>query len=260
MNMNYTFRSVGDGCVFDFQQQGLLSISDYGCEIYGGGGIAESRLQEFLDAYRDGILTEVLDGATEHRFFVCIVDNTTKRIVVINDKFGSNEIYYTHNAQGWAISNRIANVIGNDKPNIDMQGLYESLFLYSIAPPRTIYEGVSSVPMATVLTIDCVAGTHTSVRYWDIEHGFKPKNMNYEEHVKNIRTHFFNAVEEQVDATTGVSLSGGIDSGTLLAMATQVRGGPVQSITFGGHGKSTPDLVEGSRITAHEFNYVYGRS
>lgn len=251
--MSYIFSVTKDSKHSFAQSADTGKVLDGNLEIYGSH-LSEARLREFLDAYHKGTLAGLLDQATEHRFFFCIHDPDTKKLIVVNDKFGSNEIYHTRRNDGWIISDRVASLFDGREPAIDMQSLYETLFLYSVTPPRTIYQNISAVPMASMLTIDYGSGTSVISRYWDIEGRFKPKNMDYDDHVAHIREPFFEALASEIDATTGVSLSGGIDSGTLLAIATKVRGGPVTSITFGGHGKNTPDLVEGSRLTLKEFD------
>lgn len=251
--MSYTINVPKNTKPFFTQSPDMVTVLDGHLEIRGKH-LSEVRLKEFLDVYRAGLLVDLLDQATEHRFFFCIHDVEAHKLIVVNDKFGSNEIYHTHRNGEWMISDRVAPLFDGHEPAIDMQSLYETLFFYSVTPPRTIYQNISAVPMASMLSIDYGSGTSTVSRYWNIEGRFTPKNMDYDDHIAQIREPFFNALASETDATTGVSLSGGIDSGTLLAIATKVRGGPVTSITFGGHGKNTPDLVQGSRLTLKEYD------
>jgi asparagine synthetase B (glutamine-hydrolysing) len=231
----------------------FVSVTDGGCEIHGMF-TSESRLGELLSMYRTGKLEQGLDAITEHRFFAWIHDSVQRKVIVINDKFGSNEVFFTERESGWIVSNRIRNVFGDKHPTINTQSLYEFMFLYTVIPPRTIYEGISAVPMASILTIDYDNGSVATSRYWDVERRFTPKSMDYTAHVARIRSYFFEAIASETDDTTGVALSGGIDSGAILAMATQTQGKPLLSITFGGRGKDTPDLVEGSRLTVQELH------
>src|SRR3989344_6491472 len=71
-----------------------------GVEIYGIG-LLKDRLREFISCYKKGNLLQILDQVIEHKFLVWIHDNESKKLILVNDKFGSNEIFFAQNGNDW---------------------------------------------------------------------------------------------------------------------------------------------------------------
>jgi asparagine synthetase B (glutamine-hydrolysing) len=219
-----------------------------------GRYLTRERLEELLQDYANGELERALDEASEPRFLLCINDKGKDMLIVANDKFGTNEIYFAQNNGELDISNCIENLLVNGRPNINIYSFYEIVSLFTVMPPRTIYEGIYSVPMSTLITYGYKSDSlHMPFRYWKPEKFFGKKRSNYGEHIEKVREQFLKALEMETDCDFSVALSGGIDSGGILGMLTAITKKTVPSITFGGHGKDTPDL-ESSRLTAEENN------
>ncbi|HWP61693.1 MAG TPA: asparagine synthase C-terminal domain-containing protein, partial [Candidatus Paceibacterota bacterium] len=68
----------------------------------------------------------------------------------------------------------------------------------------------------------------------------------------SLRERFRASLAADLSAGVGVSLSGGIDSGGILAILTDLAKHPIPSVSFGAHGKGSDDLTS-SRQTAAEF-------
>lgn len=207
-------------------------------------GFSEEKILEILEAYHKSTLAEYLHSSHQENFLLIFIEND--KCTVVNDKFGSNEIFYSSDCK--KISNDIS-LVRSEKSEYDTNALYELFVFFTISPPRTVFADVRAIEMATINTFS--SNELKSFQYWNVEKLLLQKNYKYSDHVKNIQNCFEEVLSGHKKDTIGVALSGGIDSGALLGMLSKKYGSGIPSISFGGHGKDTPDL-ESSRKTADE--------
>ena len=91
-------------------------------------------------------------------------------------------------------------------------------FLY-IPSPKTIFRGIRKLPPASYLLLDAEGGEPVIRRYWQLE--FRPEAGRGEaEWIEGLRAQLADAVQSHLvsDVPIGAFLSGGVDSGSVVAL------------------------------------------
>ena len=153
-------------------------------------------------------------------FGLAIWDVQKRRLVLARDPFGIKLLYYQMDGNRLFFGSEMRAICATmrDKPGIDATSL--NLFLrYRYTPsPHTILKGVCKLAPGTKLTVQ--NGTCQVDRWYK----FKPTPFtppkSTEEALEELSTLYKQAVKRQLlsDVPVGLLLSGGIDSGLLLAL------------------------------------------
>jgi len=251
LRLNIHCKSVGVNLT-----PGNLVEYRFGPNTFHAFGLSETDVKHIHEAYSTGELHAYMDRVSNHAFLLIIHDTEHEKLLVINDKFCTNEIFYHQTGNELYVSDDLRTLLTTAKlePVIEPTSAYEMLFFYTVCPPRTIYKDVSALPMATVL--EYCYGTSASnevsvIRYWDLETRLGNKLTDYDKIVSSARGALRSHIAANVTDKIGVSLSGGIDSGGLLAMVTDVVGRRVPSISLGPRGPESGDLIS-ARKTIEE--------
>jgi asparagine synthase (glutamine-hydrolysing) len=116
---------------------------------------------------------------------------------------------------------------------LDWQALDQFLTYTFIPAPRTIYRAITKVPPGTTVTIG-PKGEMSTRSYWEVP---DPEVMprTPAEWVGRVESGLLRAVESHLvsDVPVGAFLSGGIDSGLMVAMMATATERPVETFTLG---------------------------
>jgi asparagine synthase (glutamine-hydrolysing) len=249
MNAHHYIFSITAG-VFEAVEGDLVVSSQGGLRVFSRH-LSPEEVQQVGEHYMNGTLHVYLDTLITPEFFLVIYDKATANLVVANDKFGNNEIYYTQKDGTFCVANSLQVLFSKMgvKPEIDIVSAYELLSYLTILPPRTIYKDAYTLPVGRMLTYN--NGDITTVRYWDLERRLADKVIDYEAHVTKYREIFRETVKEEAEGDIAVALSGGIDSGGILGVLTDIKKAPVPSISVGPQGKDSHDLVSARKTVAY---------
>ncbi|MBS0377862.1 MAG: asparagine synthase (glutamine-hydrolyzing) [Proteobacteria bacterium] len=140
--------------------------------------------------------------------------------------------------------------------DLDWQAL-DSFLTYTFIPaPRTIYRAISKVPPGTTVMVD-PAGRLTFQHYWKIPDEQSEK-VSQHEWLGRVDAGLRRAVESHLvsDVPIGAFLSGGLDSGVMVAMMAAATDGPVDTFTvgFGDAGASFIDERRYARLLVKRYN------
>lgn len=246
--MSYVLTGKADALRFDGD---LASIRFEGGMLYHRF-LTETQAREMIGAYQTDSLAEHLHKTDIHRFLAIIVDDAKKTAFLVNDKFGSNHLLYAVRDGVLWVSDDSARLFfaWNEKPRINTTAAYELIDFYTICPPRTIFEGVQAVSMGSMLRFDA-SGARVEP-YWDYAAELRAKEYGYEKLLVSYREAFVRSVKTDfVPGETAVALSGGVDSGGILGVLTDIAKRPIPSISIGAYGPNSGDLIS-ARITAKE--------
>lgn len=180
------------------------------------------------------------DACVEHlrgMFSFALWDEKRRRLLLARDRLGIKPLFY------WTQAGRLA--FGSElkcfrqdptfHPRVNPGSLAEYLtFLYVLAP-KTIFEGVSELPPAHVLTWD--SGEIHLRRYWQLQYQADGGHSeNY--YVEGLTAKLADAVSSHLvsDVPLGAFLSGGLDSGLMLALMTAAANTPAETFTVGFEG------------------------
>ena len=153
-------------------------------------------------------------------FGVAIWDVRRERLVVARDRFGIKLIYYRDEAGSLRFGSEIRAVVAASDvtPEVDPASL--NLFLrYRYTPsPHTIYQGIRKLAPGTMLVCE---GQKVTVRQW---YRFAPSPFAPPKSVEQAQDELLELYKQAMkrhllsDVPVGLLLSGGVDSGMLLAL------------------------------------------
>ncbi|MFD9004290.1 asparagine synthase (glutamine-hydrolyzing) [Streptomyces sp. NPDC059582] len=160
-------------------------------------------------------------------FAVILWDRARRQLVLARDRFGIKPLYYHRDAQRIVLSSEIKGLFADpDTPRgLDWARSLSVAMLPAsprFAPPRmcTWFEDIDSVPAATVMRIDLRDGATTEHPYWQL-----PAESDEHTDAATLTARYGELLEASVaecataDTELGLFLSGGIDSGAVLALA-----------------------------------------
>ena len=107
------------------------------------------------------------------------------------------------------------------KAEINTEALRQYLSFDYVPAPLSIYKGISKLPAAHILTLE--NGEIKTRRYWNLSFHKNGKRRLIETAAKELREILSDAVRMRLvsDVPLGILLSGGVDSSTVAAFATQ---------------------------------------
>ena len=213
-------------------------------------GIAEALLEGFLERGSD------LWSAIRGEFVIAVWDGREAELRLVSDRFRVHPLYYRPTGDALVFGSRLAPLLAYPRggiPEVDPDAMLEVLVASVIPTPGTIYQGTHKLPAGTELTYR--SGTITLRPYWDIR--FRPQSGAKEQVLaQNLRTVLADSMQVRLDrdrdASYGAFLSGGIDSTTVLGLATRIAGAPVKSFSIG-FGEPRFNEMEYARIAARAY-------
>jgi asparagine synthase (glutamine-hydrolysing) len=109
-------------------------------------------------------------------------------------------------------------------PAVDRQSLGDYLARRSVPAPWTMYEGIRKLPAGSMLRIT-QAGCGEPVRYWSPSVPERRERLRGSDAVSRLEELLLRAVERNMvaDVPVGAYLSGGIDSGVIVALMRALR-------------------------------------
>jgi asparagine synthase (glutamine-hydrolysing) len=249
------------------------------CVIFNGEiyNHAELRLElerlghQFKSDHSD---TEVLvhgyeawgDELPEHlngMFAFCVYDRPRRRLFWARDRFGKKPLYYACFGEQLVFGSELKALMEHPGVSLAIDPLsLKKYFGYGFIPaPYSLYRGIRKLPGGHRMSYDLVTCRHEVTRYWQFRVRKDPllARQPEEDLAEELRSRLTAAVRRRLvaDVPVGVFLSGGIDSATVLACATAVRGeGDVRTFSIG---FSEPEFDESglAREVARHFHSVH---
>jgi asparagine synthase (glutamine-hydrolysing) len=184
-------------------------------------------------------------------FGVAIWDVKKQRLVVARDAMGIKLIYYRITNGQFTFGSEIRAVLaaGSSSPEVDPVALNLFLRFRYTPSPLTIFQGVRKLAPGTMLIFE--EGKHREERWYN----YKPVPFSSpkedEEATHELLELYRAAVRRHLlsDVPVGILLSGGLDSGLLLALMNE-QGGPWPAYTIGYGETFEDDELADARETA----------
>ncbi|HTE90832.1 MAG TPA: asparagine synthase (glutamine-hydrolyzing) [Terriglobales bacterium] len=177
--------------------------------------------------------TEVLDHLNG-MFGLAIWDVAKKRLVVARDALGIKLIYYRVTNGQLTFGSEIRPVLAADDSKTDVDPAALNLFLrFRYTPsPLTIFQGIRKLAPGTMLLVE--NGECRERRWYNYKRIPFLSHKSEKEAAEELLELYRGAVRRHLlsDVPVGILLSGGLDSGLLLALMNE-EGGPWPAYTIG---------------------------
>jgi asparagine synthase (glutamine-hydrolysing) len=172
-------------------------------------------------------------------FAFALWEERKERLFLSRDRLGLKPLYYYASPDSFLFGSEIRALLatGLVPRRLDMAGIASYLAFGAVQDPLTVIEGVRSLPPGHTLVWE---KNHSEIRpYWSLPEvaARPPETDDPGEAVAAVRELLQRAVSERLisDVPIGAFLSGGLDSSSVVAMATEVSPEPIDtfSIVFG---------------------------
>jgi asparagine synthase (glutamine-hydrolysing) len=158
-------------------------------------------------------------------FAFSVWDRKEKTLTLARDRYGIKPLYYAQWGNTFLFGSEQKAILQHPmaKRELDKKALLEYFTFQNIFTDRTLLENIKLLPAATIATVSLASGKVDFKAYWD--YCFRePDNLadprEYREELDRLMQQ---AVSRQLvtDVELGSYLSGGMDSGTLTALAAR---------------------------------------
>lgn len=197
-------------------------------------------------------------------FAFVIWDRQEKALFLARDRYGIKPLYYAFCGHMFIFASEIKAILQHPscRPGLDKEALLEYFTFQNFFTDRTLWNGVRMFPAghhATIRQTSSVSGLEP-VEYWDFSFT-EPDNGNDDTaYVEEFDRLFRQAVDRQLvsDVELGSYLSGGMDSGSITAVAAG-RLPYIKTFTCGFDLRSASGLELGydEREKAEYMSYVF---
>ena len=214
---NNKWTIVFNGCIYNFSElkqelksKGHIFISETDTEV----------ICEGLDEYGISFF-EKLNGM----FSIGAWNNETKELYLSRDRFGIKPLYYWFSGEILCFSSEIKAIIEHPKYKIDvdLDSLNEYFTFQNLFSFKTLFKGVNMLPPANSLKVDAFTTSIKHNSWWDYDFTKTDESMSFDYAKKETKRLFEQAVKRQMiaDVPIGSYLSGGMDSGSITAIASK---------------------------------------
>jgi len=246
-------------------------VGDSGCALTFNGEIynfkeERARLEGKGVRFRSTGDTEVLlkmyedEGPAcvarlEGMFAFAVHDPKRGIVFMARDRMGKKPLKYFHAGKTFAFASELKALrsLPECPREFDRAAILRFLTLMYVPSPDTGFVGIRKLPAAHSLTLDLATGAETIQRYWSPPVS-EPLDLSEGEWIERIDHTFNDAVRKRMvsDVPVGAFLSGGIDSGAVVAAMTAIGGGPVETFSIGSEDPRMNELPD-ALLTARKF-------
>ncbi|MEB3247567.1 MAG: asparagine synthase (glutamine-hydrolyzing) [Synechococcus sp.] len=174
-------------------------------------------------------------------FAFALFDHDEDCLYLVRDRFGIKPLYWTLTPEGLVFGSELKVLFAH--PAVERRFTSDGLFhqlMQTMVPGSTAFAGVHQVKPGQVVKVQRT-GQHLEVShstYWDVDfprQDQRDHNLSEADHIAAVRAALLEAVEMRMvaDVPVGCYLSGGIDSCSILGLASAVSQSPVKAFTIG---------------------------
>lgn len=160
-------------------------------------------------------------------FAFALWDRQCQTLLLARDRYGIKPVYYTEQGGLFAFGSEQKAITAHPafQPNIDKAALLEYFTFQNIFTNRTFLDEIKIFPAGHVGILDLRADNKQLklTEYWDFHFSEPTEKIGDEEYREELDRLFYQAVNRQLttDVELGSYLSGGLDSGSITAIAAQ---------------------------------------
>lgn len=167
-------------------------------------------------------------------FAFALFDRRQRALFLVRDPLGVKPLVYAQRGSRLAFGSEAKAVLASGLvvPELDEASLHLSMNVRYVPGERTFFAGIRRLAPGHVLEFR--DGDSQQFPYATID--WTPdESLRRDEWIEGIQHHYESAVHRQLlsDVPVGVSLSGGIDSSSIVAMIRRRNSGPLQTFSLG---------------------------
>lgn len=235
--------------------------------VYNGEIYNYRELQEVLETkghrFYTASDTEVIIHAYEEYGYDCvnlfngmfafaIWDSNKKELFLARDRTGIKPLHYTFLDDGtFLFASEIKSLLQYErvKREVDLQSLHLFINLRYVPRERTMFKGIKRLLPAHIMIVN-KEGVKIK-KYWEPK--IQYSNNSEEYYIKKLKKLLEESIKRHMisDVPVGVSLSGGIDSSTIVALASQNAEEPLKTFCMGFGTEN--DEINDARLVADHF-------
>lgn len=157
-------------------------------------------------------------------FALGIWDRLEKRLFLARDRYGIKPLYYGWRRGSFRFASEQKGILADRQWNrqVDLEALLEYFTFQNIFTDRTLLQGIRLLPPGHWATVDVNGPAELRpVRYWDYHFAEPSSPLTGDEYAEELERLIRQAVRRQLvsDVELGCYLSGGMDSGSITALA-----------------------------------------
>lgn len=264
--------SAGHQPMSDLKKEVWIS---YNGEIYNFKEIRTELIRLGYE-FRTGTDTEVIISAYLHwgiaaihkfngMFAFALWDSARNLFYLVRDRYGIKPLYYsllTENQLVFASEIKSILQYKKHKSNLDHEALLEYFTFQNIFTDKTLHDSIKLLPAGHYLEIKLNSknpGLHPK-QYWDFCFAEETRIADEQEYIEEFERLFSQAVTRQLvsDVEIGSYLSGGIDSGSVSAVAaSHFTGLKTFTVGFDLNNISGLELTYDERAKSEYLSYLY---
>jgi asparagine synthase (glutamine-hydrolysing) len=158
-------------------------------------------------------------------FAFAIWDKTEQVLYLARDRYGIKPVYYSFNSNTFCFASEQKSILTHPSLNreIDLGAVYEYFTFQNIFTDKTFFKNIKLFPAGCWAKLYLGDMTHqlSPVKYWDFNFQENDQKIDEVEYLQELDRLFRQAVNRQLfsDVELGCYLSGGMDSGSITAIA-----------------------------------------
>ena len=196
-------------------------------------------------------------------FALALWDSQDKKLLLARDRYGIKPLYYTFTSDSLLFGSEVKALLahGAYRASMDLEALLEYFTFQNFFTDRTLFENVRILPAGCYMEVRADDPRSAKpVRYWDWHFSEDEQQCSQEEYLEELDRLFRQAVSRQLlsDVPIGSYLSGGMDSGSITALAaTSLPYIKTFTCGFDMHSASGLELAFDERVNAELMSYLF---
>lgn len=193
-----------------------------------------SDTEVLINGYKTWGIEKLLDKI-DGMFAFVIYDLISQKVFLCRDRFGKKPLYYSVVNEELYFSSDIRSIVPF-VPNLELD--YESLDFYlselGVPQPKSIWKNISQVYKSSFISLDLETSAINIKKYWELDFNSK-LSIDFNSAEEKVEQTLIRAILKRTisDVPIGCFLSGGIDSGLIVALLAQNSVERVKTFTVG---------------------------
>ena len=173
-------------------------------------------------------------GRLEGMFAFAIWDSRQDSVMLARDRIGIKPLYYAEIPDGLIFGSELKTLLSHPgiSRDVSVEAIAEYFTHLCVPGDLSIYQAIKKLPPAHVLTYRDKRVRLS--RYWHVQ-PTPDERLTEQEWIEQLRAMLKDSVESHMiaDVPVGAFLSGGLDSGAMVALMAQASPQPIQTFTVG---------------------------